>query len=103
MTTITDRKHKHLTWVRALDCMPDLADAPATFGKQMFDWETCCDALLKQQGESLADAAHRALRRSRRFGRVTVRTQVAGIIVGGAKRDPWPSIERAAALWRRQP
>jgi len=88
--------------VRLLDCGED-SSTPGVFGKQLYDWETCCDALLKQPGERLVDAAHRALRRSKRMGRVTKRTQVAGIIAASHRPkscDPWPGIERAAALWR---
>jgi hypothetical protein len=80
--------------------MPALPSARASMAA---DWEVCSDALLRTGSESLELAATRAMKRARRFGLSTRRTQVARIILGegdGAGSEPMMRIRRAAAYWR---
>jgi hypothetical protein len=74
------------------------------WAQRIEDLRTVKQALFKQPDESLRTAALRAQRRARRFGKVTVRSQVAALIlVSDTDKDPWPNIQRAAQLWRRVP
>ena len=85
---------------------PALRDAAqpggTTMDKHLHAWTTCAEAMLMQDGESLIDAAKRAVSRSRRLNLYTRRTQIAYVISGGLRTngDPWRNIHRAAELWQ---
>lgn len=76
---------------------------PSAVVSRQNDWELCSDALLRQGSESLEAAAARAMKRARRLGLSTRRTELARIILGegdGAGADQWKRIQRGAAYWR---
>jgi hypothetical protein len=66
------------------------------------DFDLCQQALLVQAGETVFEAAHRAIRRSQRLGIVTRRTEMARILACSSKQaDPFLQIKRAADFWRQ--
>ena len=77
-----------------------------TYGKEraIDDFDCLSDALLRQQDESLSDAAERTLRRYKlrqpiRGTALDRRRHVAEIVLRKAV-DPWIGIREAAEWWR---